>query len=151
MLSIFLKVSSDLQVRQLQAAEILLSLSDSLGYSLHTQHQGSIPSPFAPYTPNQSIPQQQPSTDAAPVDTEREIYHRLKFKLHRTKPHQNVANLKHKPSGGDNMEFPLPAKRTTSKLFEVSFIFFSGELNWGTNFNSNSSCSSSGKKDSQTF
>lgn len=103
---------------QLKTAEILASMSEGLAFSLSNQNHFCAPtiSLFPELTSLQN-PNNNNTSNSEGLDTEGELHRRLKFKLHRTKPHEMAAsNLKHKAAGAE------PASRLAEVRFLPSFF-----------------------------
>ncbi|KAH9278661.1 Krueppel-like factor 10 [Echinococcus granulosus] len=127
--------TANIDMLQLKTAEILVSMSEGLAFSLNQNHLRAPPiSLFPEFTPlqNQSYTNTRNSDG---LDTEGELHRRLKFKLHRTKPHETAAsNLKHKAAGAEpssrlaeilreqNLEGRIPLRRSSTDLVDSSVI-----------------------------
>lgn len=117
-------------MRQLQNAELLLSITETLTRGLLPPFNQ--PQDFSSAEPSTSaqIPQEENfnNNDTVSPDPERDLYRRLKFKLHRTKPHQTAAaNFKHRNAGTEAADHHIrrPAPRLTEvSLSSNSSIFF---------------------------
>ncbi|VDD79616.1 unnamed protein product [Mesocestoides corti] len=120
---------------QLKTAEILVSLSEGFSLGLAAQNRVSAPTISFPELNPFSLPQNTSNQNPTGPDTEGELHRRLKFKLHRTKPHQTAAtNLKHKTAGTEpvsrlaellreqNTEGRIPVRRASADLIDSSAI-----------------------------
>ena len=100
----YLYLNLTLQMLQLKTAEILVSMSEGLAFGLTPENNYPQPLNLSSDTTSRQVP----NNDIWSLDTEGELHRRLKFKLHRTKPHETAAsNLKHKAAGAE------PASRLT--------------------------------------
>lgn len=93
----------------LKTAEILVSMSEGFAFGLPPQNN-LCPPPLNLSKEAANIPLENDYNDG-------ELHRRLKFKLHRTKPHETAtSNLKHKGAGNE------PGSRLAEVSIELSSI-----------------------------
>ncbi|VDK23953.1 unnamed protein product [Taenia asiatica] len=125
--------TAGIDMLQLKTAEILVSMSEGLAFRLSNQNH--LCAPNIPLFPGLTSLQNSNTSNSEGLDTEGELHRRLKFKLHRTKPHEMAAsNLKHKAAGAEqasrlaeilreqNLEGRIPLRRSSTDLVDSSVI-----------------------------
>ncbi|VDN97757.1 unnamed protein product [Rodentolepis nana] len=121
--------TASIDMLQLRTAEILVSMSEGLVFDSPPQGNPCPP----PLNLSKGATNFQPANDVSGLDNDGELHRRLKFKLHRTKPHETAAsNLKHKGAGTEpgsrlaeilreqNCEGRIPVRRASADLIDSS-------------------------------
>ncbi|VUZ44327.1 unnamed protein product [Hymenolepis diminuta] len=123
--------AASIDILQLKTAEILVSMSEGFAFDLPPQNNLCPP----PLNLSNEVTNFQPAYDVNDLDNDGELHRRLKFKLHRTKPHEIAAsNLKHKGAGSEpgsrlaeilreqNCEGRIPVRRASTDLIDSTIL-----------------------------